>query len=447
MSKNQRTKAFVEQMMDFIIQHKFTLSMTLVAVFVAMGGLYFLPSTTEQQPYELVAVALPETTTVVAETSAPVVAVQSAEKQTAKDIPLPEDYKPVFYKAASFPVSKLIVNGNTVAVFPNEKDAYRVLDTFKLQYVDENSELVDVVFVEHVEVVSTWMDTIEFNGYDKVEPTIELVTKGTNQEKKHVVQQGENYWIIAQNYGIDPEDLEEANPHLDPSAIQIGEVINLVAPTPILTVRTIEKIEYNEDIEYEVVYEDTDSLYIGETRTKSAGVYGEKAITASLIKENGVVIARTVLSEKVISEPVDKVVYNGILDPPPRMGTGILGYPLSYWNPVSSEFGDTYGRWIPHTGIDVQCHVGTPVLAADGGVVVAAGWASSYGFRIIIDHGGNISTLYAHCSELYVVAGDQVFKGQTIAASGSTGYSTGPHLHFEVRVNGVYQNPRNYVNF
>lgn len=446
MSKNQRAKAFVEKMMDFVIQHKFTLSMTLVAVLVAMGGLYFLPSKMEQEPYEIVSVSLPEQTTVAVATT-PAAETKPSAEISAKDIPLPEDFKPTFLKAASFPVSKLVVDGNTVAVFANEKDVYKVLDAFKLQYVYENSELVDVDFVEHVEVVSGWVDSIAFDGYDKVDQTLELITKGTNQEKKHVVQQGENYWIIAQNYGIDPEDLEEANPNLDPAAIQIGEVINLVAPTPILTVRTIEEIEYSEDIEYEVVYEDTDSLYIGETRTKSAGVYGEKTVTANLIKENGVVIAKAILTEKVVSEPVDKVVYNGILDPPPRMGTGILGYPLSYWNPVSSEFGDTYGRWIPHTGIDVQCYVGTPVLAADGGVVIAAGWASSYGYRIIIDHGGNISTLYAHCSELYVSAGEHVFKGQTIAASGNTGYSTGPHLHFEVRVNGVYQNPRHYVNF
>ncbi|MCD4713474.1 MAG: M23 family metallopeptidase, partial [Clostridiales bacterium] len=73
--------------------------------------------------------------------------------------------------------------------------------------------------------------------------------------------------------------------------------------------------------------------------------------------------------------------------------------------------------------------------------------SSSYGRYIIIDHGGNISTLYAHNSVLNVKKSDKAFQGQVIAASGNTGYSTGPHLHFEVRVNGVPQNPRNYVKF
>ena len=85
------------------------------------------------------------------------------------------------------------------------------------------------------------------------------------------------------------------------------------------------------------------------------------------------------------------------------------------------------------------------MLAANSGTVIKAGWNNSYGNVIMIDHGGGIVTLYAHNSKLLVTTGDVIARGQVIALVGSTGNSTGPHIHFEVRVNGEYQNPRNWL--
>ncbi|MCL5773684.1 MAG: peptidoglycan DD-metalloendopeptidase family protein [Firmicutes bacterium] len=127
----------------------------------------------------------------------------------------------------------------------------------------------------------------------------------------------------------------------------------------------------------------------------------------------------------------------------PKGSTGSLSWPLRA--PISSYFGyrrhPILGRTILHTGIDLAAGYGTPIAAADGGVVILAGWCGGYGNAVIIDHGNGISTLYGHCSRLYVSAGQIVRKGQTIALVGSTGRSTGPHLHFEVRQNGVPVDP------
>lgn len=127
--------------------------------------------------------------------------------------------------------------------------------------------------------------------------------------------------------------------------------------------------------------------------------------------------------------------------------SGAMMWPIN--GPITSPFGwrthPIFGTSIYHSGLDIGADYGDPIKAADGGIVVEAGWMGGYGKAVIIDHGGGISTLYGHNSELLVSAGQRVGKGQTIALAGSTGYSTGPHCHFEVRRNGEPDNPYNYL--
>lgn len=129
------------------------------------------------------------------------------------------------------------------------------------------------------------------------------------------------------------------------------------------------------------------------------------------------------------------------------VGTGQFAYPCSA--PITSSFGWRvhpilgYSRF--HAGVDFGADYGTTIRAADSGVVIYAGWYGGYGNAVIIDHGSGITTLYAHASELYVSEGQGVQRGQAIAAVGSTGLSTGPHLHFEVRRNGDPVDPMAYL--
>ena len=103
-----------------------------------------------------------------------------------------------------------------------------------------------------------------------------------------------------------------------------------------------------------------------------------------------------------------------------------------------------YYSW-RHNGLDVACPLGTSLYAADSGVVEVSGWGRGYGNQVLINHGGGKKTRYAHASKLYVKKGERVTKGETIAAMGSTGWSTGSHIHFEVIINGVKYNPLNYI--
>lgn len=113
---------------------------------------------------------------------------------------------------------------------------------------------------------------------------------------------------------------------------------------------------------------------------------------------------------------------------------------------VSSRYGLRWGGSEFHPGIDIAADTGTPVLAAADGIVIDSGWNSGgYGYMVDIDHGNGIVTRYAHNSQLAVSAGTHIKKGQVIAYVGSTGFSTGPHLHYEVQVNGRTVNPENYL--
>lgn len=136
--------------------------------------------------------------------------------------------------------------------------------------------------------------------------------------------------------------------------------------------------------------------------------------------------------------------------PPPIVGApGALMWPVS--GPISSPFGmrtnPVSGRFLMHTGIDIAVEMGTTVVAAAGGRVISAGWNDGgYGNMIIIDNGGNMSTLYAHLSQIFVGNDQEVKEGQAIGAAGSTGNSTGPHVHFEVRIDGKPVDPMSYLH-
>ena len=133
--------------------------------------------------------------------------------------------------------------------------------------------------------------------------------------------------------------------------------------------------------------------------------------------------------------------------PAPSYGSGAFMWPVN--GVITSPFGyrshPIFGRQILHSGIDIGIDCGTPVHAADGGVVVEAGWISGYGYAVVIDHGNGLSTLYGHNESLAVGSGQSVGKGQVIAYAGSTGNSTGPHVHFEVRANGDPVDPMSYL--
>ena len=130
-------------------------------------------------------------------------------------------------------------------------------------------------------------------------------------------------------------------------------------------------------------------------------------------------------------------------DVPINYTGGKFQWPVSTGGRVSSTFGMRWGQ--PHNGIDIACPVGTPIVAGEAGIVIISRYSGSAGNYVMIDHGGGVSTVYMHNSQLLVNVGDYVTRGQVISLSGNTGWSTGPHLHFGVRINKTYVDPAPYL--
>lgn len=139
----------------------------------------------------------------------------------------------------------------------------------------------------------------------------------------------------------------------------------------------------------------------------------------------------------------DEVVQEKLREKEATVNGVVLHLPLNGNTTITSRFGSRSSGY--HTGLDIATSTGTPIHAVAAGTVIHAEWQGSYGKLVIIDHGNGVQTYYAHCNEIYVKEGQTVETGDVISAVGSTGNSTGPHLHLEVRVDGEIKNPQNYL--
>lgn len=336
----------------------------------------------------------------------------------------------------------LQVNGEEVGFFANSTEVEKTLAAYKNQYL-KGASVEASYFKENVTTTSERKMAAKFKGFGTTESVLNYIAKGTDVETVHTVADGESLWTISLKYEISVDDLIAANPKVTPERIKAGDKISLLVARPLLTLCTIETVKYTEEIPFTVKYTDNSKMYKGEVKVTSEGSSGARDVVAKVVKENGVVINKQVLSEKVLVAAKEQVVSKGTLKKPATAATGKLAKPFSRGT-FSSGFGRRWGRM--HDGVDWSMPIGSPILAADGGTVVSAGYDGAYGYCIIINHGNGLKTRYAHNSKLLVSAGDKVYKGQKIANSGNSGRTTGPHLHFEVIKNGSVVNPLKYVN-
>lgn len=328
-----------------------------------------------------------------------------------------------------------------VATLQSAQAGKEVLDAIKNKFTAQTEgKVYDAVsFAENVELRNVSVSLGEIENQDEV---LEYMLTGAVEKKIHTVQKGQTFSEIAKMYGLSQSELERMNPGIQPTRLKIGQQIVLNRDAPILTVQTVETATYTEAIPFETEYQESSSMYEGETSVKRNGTNGQQRVVATIKRNNGEEISREILSTEKLSDPVSKIVIKGTKKAPVRQGTGTFAWPIRNYR-ISSRFGYRWGRM--HNGVDLAASTGTKIYATDGGTVTYAGYKGSFGYLVIINHGGNYESYYAHCSKLLVKKGDKVFQGQNIALVGTTGRTTGPHLHFEIRYLGNPKNPLNYI--
>lgn len=237
----------------------------------------------------------------------------------------------------------------------------------------------------------------------------------------------------------------------DPSNIHVGskpyiepapdseearrEKCELYLQTAMLEVKTLSKSEVK-TLEHGTRVFRSSAMKPGEVRVLQKGRNGSREITKSYTYRGEELEETAVTSDKIKLKPIDEIVVKGVESKKP-----IFMIPAS--GRFSSYFGPRWGK--VHKGVDIAANIGQPVVASEGGEVTFSGDKGTFGKCVIIKHAGGYETIYAHNGELVAKVGQKVHKGQVIAKSGNTGRSTGPHVHFEIRSNGVSVDPMKLV--
>jgi len=333
------------------------------------------------------------------------------------------------------------VDGEDIAYFRDRASAEQVLEQIKAPYVQDAENGVVTTFVEAVCIKERIVPSSELPELQDPEEAYSDIMQENETIKKYVVQKGDTVSEIAERLGIRVKDIEKANPGLNIHRISIGQELNLSVPRYRINVMQTKTTVYEDAAPYRVEYEETDELYKGETKVKVRGEEGKKLVKACYISINGYPEETRILDDTILEEPKPEIVLKGTKERPRTMAYGVFYWPSR--GRITSRYGPRWGE--RHSGIDIAASKGSAIKAADGGVVKFAGWNGNYGKLVIIDHENGYTTYYGHCNTIKVKTGQRVARGEVIATVGETGRATGPHLHFEVRKNGVPVNPLNYI--
>lgn len=271
------------------------------------------------------------------------------------------------------------------------------------------------------------------------------MTYAEHTTRTYTAKKSDTIYAVAEKFSVSVDELRRLNPDVPdmiPTALRM-KVPVVSRFLPIVYTKTASVIS---SVPYHTVEIETAELQQGAEKILTPGVLGEKEQKIQFTYTDGVETGRRVLTSRMEVLPVTEEIGIGIYAAQPYSkdtvidGNGRYGWPVD-----GGRISDVFGGERSHRGIDIAAAQNSEIYAGASGVVRIAGWNDSYGNYIIIDHGDGYETLYAHCETLLVQPEQTVRRGQVIALVGTTGHSTGYHLHFEVRYNGVNDNPALYL--
>ncbi|MBQ2754846.1 MAG: peptidoglycan DD-metalloendopeptidase family protein [Clostridia bacterium] len=324
------------------------------------------------------------------------------------------------------------VDNEFVCAALEKTDLDNALETVRTSYGNADT----ATFVQNIEIKNELVtnNSIRFGKNINRE-----LLSSRKSEGVYTATKKQSMWEIASMFDMSIDKIEEMNPTLLGS-VEEGTPVNVIKSVPVLSVQTTARVEGEFDIACasEIVYDDT--MAKGKQKVTVEGENGKQFIKKDVVFINGEEVTETIHERTVIKEPVARVTVVGTK----LSGVGTGSFIRPTYGSLSSRYGTRWNR--QHQGIDIAASTGTNIVAADDGVVEFSGWEGGYGNLVKLSHGNGYTTYYGHCSKLLVKKGQVVEKGQVIAKVGSTGRSTGPHLHFEVRLNNVPQNPLQFIS-
>jgi murein DD-endopeptidase MepM/ murein hydrolase activator NlpD len=342
------------------------------------------------------------------------------------------------------------VNGQLAVVTQTEEDAQWVLEQALEPYeqIKTEKDVKDIKFLENVETKPV---EVSYERVQAKEDAYTTLTVGSNEHQEYTVKKGDTLWSIAQNNDIRISDIRKANPEVSATdVINVGQKLDLTVTQNLVNVQYVETLTREEELKYETEVQQDDTMYNTQKKVIQEGKIGKRQVVTEVTKVNGVEVSNKVVQETVLEPAVNEIIAKGTKEPPKDTpassgggGTSASGFGWPTSGPLTSGYGTRWGRL--HAGIDIGVATGTPVYASKSGTVIASGWYSGYGKLVKVDHGNGQVTYYAHNSKLLVNTGTKVSKGQLLCLSGNTGNSTGPHCHFEIRINGSPVNPMKYL--
>ncbi len=339
-------------------------------------------------------------------------------------------------------VTVISIDGQTEIIVRDDTTAAAVLERFKQAYLPPpgSGEVQEVNFLQRVT-----LDQRQAQPEEIMSPEAALArlqgTAAAGQE--YIVEEGDSLWTIARQHDLLVDDIKAANPELQGERLDIGQRLLLTTEKPLLQVMVVYNQQTKEAVPYETQVETNAGLLRGQERVKQEGVDGERLVTYQVTTRNGVEVAKKEFAAQTLKEPVPKVVERGsrVVLASRGGGSGQLAWPVR--GPITSPYGYR-GREF-HSGIDIAGPIGRAIGAAEAGSVIFVGYNGGYGRMVAIDHGDGVVTRYAHLSGYNVKTGQKVERGDVIGFVGNSGRTTGPHLHFEVLVNGSFRNPLGFL--
>ena len=327
--------------------------------------------------------------------------------------------------------------GGIQSLFDSIKDPIDLQE--EKDFEDFDLGIHEMGFSEEVEIVESYLPTSQLTLLSEA---VEQVTKEQEVPSEYEVVKGDTLSAIEAKVNIPMDDIVAMNNLEDVNSIREGQKLIITVPEPELSVTRVEEQYYDEIYEADVIYIDNDSWYTYETKVHRQPSAGRRKVVVKVTYVNNKEVFREILKEEIVQEAVAKIVERGTKIPPTYIRPISGGYKTSGFGKRNTGI---KGASTNHKGVDWATPTGTPVYASCGGTVYKAGWASGYGYVVYINHEDGRQTRYGHLSKVLVKAGQTVKQGERIALSGSTGVSSGPHLHFEMLINGKQVNPENYL--